>query len=260
MKIHQIRNATVLITYGGKKFLVDPYLAEKEVYPGFEGTVNSHLRNPRVELKTPMETILDVDAVIVTHLHADHWDEAAVKIVPKGLKIFAQNYTDAELLKAQGFTDVNLLSFETKVGNVTLTRAPGQHGSDEAYFMAGELLGSVCGVVFRAEGEKTLYLSGDTVWNDYVVKNIETYLPEVIVVPAGDAQVPGLGSIIMNTADIRKLYDAAPKSRIVANHIDAVNHCVLSRAELRDFLKQNQMEDRVLVPEDGEELDGLALH
>ena len=93
-----------------------------------------------------------------------------------------------------------------------------------------------------------------------MVKNLETYSPEVVVVPAGDAQVPGLGSIIMNTADIRKLYDAAPKSRIVANHLDAVNHCVLSRAELRDFLKQNQMEDRVFVPEDGEELDGLALH
>lgn len=252
MKIHQIRNATVLITYGGKKFLVDPYLAGKGAYPGFEGTVNSHLRNPRVELKTPMETILDVDAVIVTHLHVDHWDEAAVKLVPKDIKIFAQNYSDAELLKAQGFTDVNLLSFETKVGDVTLTRTRGQHGSDRAYFMAGELLGSVCGVVFRAEGEKTLYLSGDTVWNEYVAQNLEAFSPEVILVPAGDAQVPGLGSIIMNTADIRKLYDAAPNSRIVANHLDAVNHCVLSRSELRNFLKQNQMDDRVLVPADSE--------
>lgn len=254
MKILQVRNATVLLNFGGKKFLVDPYLAEREAYPGFEGTVNSHLRNPRVELKTPLETILDVDAVIVTHLHADHWDEAAVKLVPKGIKVFAQNYSDAELLKAQGFTDVNMLSFETKLGDVTLTRTPGQHGSDQAFFMAGELLGSVCGVVFRAEGEKTLYLAGDTVWHDYVNKNLESYSPDIIVVPAGDAQVPGLGSIIMNRSDVKKLYDAAPKAMIVTNHLEAVNHCVLSRAELREFLKNNRMESRVFVPEDGEEL------
>ena len=33
MKLHQIRNATLIVTYGGKRFLVDPYLAEKDAYP-----------------------------------------------------------------------------------------------------------------------------------------------------------------------------------------------------------------------------------
>ncbi|KKX56399.1 hypothetical protein EDM54_05460 [Brevibacillus borstelensis] len=34
--------------------------------------------------------------------------------------------------------------------------------------------------------------------------------------------------------------------------IAANNHCLLERKELRDFLKDNQLADRVLVPEDGE--------
>ena len=38
MKIHQIRNATLIVTFGGKRFLVDPYLADKDAYPGCVGT------------------------------------------------------------------------------------------------------------------------------------------------------------------------------------------------------------------------------
>jgi L-ascorbate metabolism protein UlaG (beta-lactamase superfamily) len=77
MKITQVRNATLLIDYAGTRFLVDPMLAPKGSYPAFEGTANSHLRNPLVELPLPMAQLLDVDAVIVTHDHLDHWDETA---------------------------------------------------------------------------------------------------------------------------------------------------------------------------------------
>lgn len=41
MKIQQIRNATLIIEYAGTRFLIDPLLAEKGAYPGFEGTANS---------------------------------------------------------------------------------------------------------------------------------------------------------------------------------------------------------------------------
>ena len=34
--IHHIRNATTKITYNGVTFLVDPMLAPKEYYPGFD--------------------------------------------------------------------------------------------------------------------------------------------------------------------------------------------------------------------------------
>ena len=52
-----IRNATAKINYAGVNFLLDPYLAPKGKYPGFEGTLNSHLRNPLIEL--PMDAKLD---------------------------------------------------------------------------------------------------------------------------------------------------------------------------------------------------------
>ena len=33
MNIHQIRNATIVVEYAGKKFLIDPMLAEKGTIP-----------------------------------------------------------------------------------------------------------------------------------------------------------------------------------------------------------------------------------
>lgn len=255
MKLHHIRNATLIVTYGGKRFLVDPYLGEKDAYPGFEGTVNSEIRNPRVALNTPMETILDFDALILTHLHPDHFDEAAAKLLPRDRKVFVQDYSDAELIKAMGFADVQPLGVETEFEGITLSRTRGQHGSDQAYVYGGELLGSVMGVVFRSEGEKTLYIAGDTVWNDMVSTNLEMFKPDVIVLAAGDAQVPGLGSIIMGTADVKAVHDAAPDAQIVANHMEAVNHCVLTRADLKAFAAANSMTDRLSIPADDETME-----
>ncbi|KZY40556.1 hypothetical protein A3731_12655 [Roseovarius sp. HI0049] len=255
MKLHQIRNATLIVTYAGTRFLVDPYLAEKGTYPGFEGTVNSEIRNPRVPLSTPMETILDFDALILTHLHPDHFDEAAIKLLPRDRPVFVQDYSDAELIKALGFTDVRPLGIETKFGDVTLSRTRGQHGTDEAHVYGAELLGNVMGVVFRAEGEKTLYLAGDTIWNRMVETNLEMFKPDVIVLAAGDARVPGLGSIIMGTSDVKAVHDAAPEAQIVASHMETVNHCVLSRAELMSFATDNGMSERLSIPADNEMLE-----
>lgn len=69
MNITHIRNATQIIHYAGKRFLIDPMLADKGAWPGFPGTARSELRNPLVELPFSRDKIVDVDAVIVTHTH-----------------------------------------------------------------------------------------------------------------------------------------------------------------------------------------------
>ncbi|MCZ0927214.1 MBL fold metallo-hydrolase [Halomonas janggokensis] len=252
MKIKQVRNATLLVEFGGSRFLIDPFLAEKDTYPGIPGTVNDHIRNPRVELATPMEEILDVDAVIVTHTHEDHWDEAAIRIIPKDLPLFAQHEDDAALIREQGFTDVRLLRESTQFQQVTIIKAPGQHGSDEAISVMGDILGQVCGLVFQHIDERVLYVAGDTIWNQYVESNLEAYTPDVIVLNAGDAQVPGVGSIIMNTEDVKRVYDASPQATLIASHMETVNHCVLTRAELKAFSEKHGMTDRLVIPADNE--------
>lgn len=253
MKVQQIRNATVILDYAGTRFLVDPMLSPKGTFPAFPGTPNAHLMNPTVDLPVPMEDILNVDAVIVTHDHMDHWDDAAQKRVPKHLPLFVQNESDRETIQGSGFSNVRVLNGELEFQGITMIKTAGQHGSDDIMASpAGELLGHVCGVVFKHPREKTLYLAGDTVWNDYVRSALTEHQPEVAILNAGDAQVLELGSIIMGQQDVYEVHKAAPQATLIATHLESVNHALLTRNDLRRFAIEMGMADSLLVPEDGE--------
>jgi L-ascorbate metabolism protein UlaG (beta-lactamase superfamily) len=254
MKITQIRNATLVVETGGVRFLVDPMLSDTETLPPFANTPNGDRRNPLVALPVPAETLADVDAVIVTHTHLDHWDPAAAGILPKTLPFFVQHQADADKIGADGFSDLRLLSADSSFEGVALTKTPGQHGSEETMRKIGDRLGQVCGVIFRHPDEPVLYLAGDTVWNTLVADTLAQQRPDVVVLNAGDAQINGMGSIIMNAADVAHVARAAPDAQIVATHMEAVNHAMLSRSDLRDFARQEGFDARLSVPEDGETL------
>ncbi|WP_433747897.1 MBL fold metallo-hydrolase [Falsibacillus pallidus] len=250
MNIQQIRNATILVHYAGKKFLIDPFLGEKGSYPPFPNSVRQDEKNPLVSLPMAVEKLIeDVDAVIVTHLHLDHYDEAAKKILPKNMKMFVQNEGDASSVAGDGFLNVEILREDTVFEGIQLIKTNGQHGRGEIV----KRMGKVCGVVLKHSSEKTLYVAGDTVWNGDVDQAIRTHQPEIIVVNAGDNQLLEGGSLVMGKEDVYEVVKAAPQAKIIASHMEAVNHWKLSREELKRFLEENGVSENVLVPEDGEE-------
>ncbi|MCV2223977.1 MBL fold metallo-hydrolase [Pseudomonas mercuritolerans] len=257
--LQQVRNATVKISYGDTTFLIDPMLSKKGTYPGFENTYRSNLRNPLVDLtESPEKVISGVDAVIVTHTHLDHWDDAAQKALPKDIPLFTQHEEDVKLIRSQGFKNVRVLTDEAEFGGVKITKTSGQHGTDKMYAAPplAKLLGEAMGVVFQAPGYKTLYVAGDTIWRKEVDQTIEKYHPEVIVLNAGKAKVNGFeGAIIMGEEDVLRASKAAKDAKIVAVHMDAVNHMSLTRKELRAYVKQHGIESRVDIPEDGASLE-----
>ena len=253
MNIQQIRNATLTVEYGGQKFLIDPMLSKKGEFDPFLPAERDD-RNPLVELPMSVDEILDgVDAVIITHTHEDHFDQAAKDQLPKDIKMFMQDEQDAELAKEAGFTNIEVMEEEVGIdfNGVELTEVDGRHGHGETAVIAG----NVMGIVFQHTDEKTVYLAGDTVWYEKVQEIIDTYKPEVIMLNGGENQFvePGpVGSLIMDKEDIYEVHKAAPEADIIVSHMEAVNHWGLSREELKNFINEKGIQSKVLVPDDGE--------
>ncbi|HEY0608197.1 MAG TPA: MBL fold metallo-hydrolase, partial [Chitinophaga sp.] len=85
-KIRLLRHSTLLLEINGKRILVDPMLSKKEALDPVPNAANSD-RIPLVDLPVDdheLETLLqNIDAVLVTHTHRDHWDVAAQQLIPK---------------------------------------------------------------------------------------------------------------------------------------------------------------------------------
>lgn len=252
--IQLIRNATLVFNYAGKQFLIDPMFASKGTYPGFEGTANSHLRNPLVELPVPVESLINPDAIIVSHLHPDHWDEAAIKMLPKDKPVYAQNKQDAVAIESVGFKDVRILSDKSHFENIKFQKTEAQHGSDELYAnpQLAAILGEASGFFFKEKGQKSVYFVGDAVWTNSFESNLKRLKPDVIVLNTGFAQVNGFGAIIMGKEDVTRVNKILPKATIIAVHMEAINHCVLSRKELAEYVNSNGISDKVIIPTDGQ--------
>lgn len=249
MKLQLWRHATVLLHIDELRILVDPYLADKDAFPAIPNTANTN-RNPGTALPFADETLqqqLDqLDAVIVTHLHPDHWDTVAQERVPKRLPLFCQP-EDEEILISQGFLQVIPIQDELTWNNIRITRTGGQHGKGEI----GKMMAPVSGFVLNNKQEK-IYIAGDTIWCEEVMAALEDLQPQFVVVNAGAAEFVQGGPITMTADDVKEVISAAGVQQTIAVHMDTVNHCLLLRKDLRAYLQENGLTDKCLVPEDGE--------
>lgn len=258
MKITQVRNATIVVEYNNTKFLIDPWLMPKDYMPGFDTAINSQIHQPRVELPFEIEKIIDVDAVIVTHIHPDHWDEFAEKSLDKNIKIFVQSYIDKGYIVSKGFRNVEIvLESGTKYNDIILYKTRTQHGRREIVKPLCDSIGmpyDAMGIVFKSENEKTLYIAGDTIWCDEVDTALKRYSPNVIIVNACAATLLNGECIIMNIEDVKNVLNAAPDAKVIASHLDTVSHLSVTRKDLKEFKTKNHI-DNLLIPNDGETLD-----
>ena len=240
-----VRHATLVLDYGGRRLLVDPMLGDEGSAPPIEDSPNQR-PNPLVPLPFPGdELVADLDAALVTHLHEDHLDDAAERLLPRSLPLACQP-DDAHELRSRGFEDVRPVDGVIDLLGIAVVRTDGQHGTGEI----AEAMAPVSGFVLSAPGEPVIYLAGDTIWCDQVGHALTTHAPDVVVVNAGGARFNEGDPITMTPADVIAVAEAAPGAQVVAVHMDAINHCVDTRADLHQAADGGH----ILVPEDGDAL------
>jgi L-ascorbate metabolism protein UlaG (beta-lactamase superfamily) len=251
MKIQLLRHATCLICFKGKKILLDPVLSPAGVMEAIPDVPNS-ASNPLVNLPDNInlnDLLNNLDAILITHTHRDHFDSAAMELLPKDIPLFCQPQ-DTVKIETAGFLKVHPITESISWDNITIDRTSGQHGTGEI----GLKMAPVSGFVLKAVSEPTLYITGDTIWCPEVRQTLQKYQPQIIISFAGGAQFHEGDPITMTKSDILNLTQTAPQAKIVVVHMEAWNHCRLSRNELNAFLKEKSLTGQVIVPENGEEL------
>jgi L-ascorbate metabolism protein UlaG (beta-lactamase superfamily) len=247
MRIQLIRHATLLVDYHGLKLLVDPMLSDAGAQLPIDHSPNPR-NNPLVPLPIPAtELVSRIDAVLVTHTHRDHWDLAAAQLIAKHVPLLGQP-EDEQRFRSEGFTGVQPVHDSTQLSGIAIDRTGGQHGTGEV----GKKMAPVSGFVLRAPGEPALYIAGDTIWCAEVGNALAKFDPHVIVVNTGAAQFLEGDPITMTADNVITTCQHAPNARLIAVHMEAVNHCLLTRDDLSFQLEAARVTPQVAIPEDGE--------
>ncbi|QSW87849.1 MULTISPECIES: MBL fold metallo-hydrolase [Flavobacterium] len=249
MKIHHLRNATLVIETEENVILVDPMLGKRKTIPPFTIFRYNPKRNPLVALpKNSREILSKVTHCLITHLHPDHIDKAGeVFLRRKSIPVIC-NVKDEKKLTQRGLNIIQTLEYWTPqpfLGG-RIIGIPAVHG----YGFIAKLMGNVMGFFIELPNEKTVYISSDTIFTDDVQKVLIELKPDISTVACGTARLDIGQPLLMKMNDILRFVTLAP-GKVFANHLEALNHCPTTREELKRALSQNNLLSKTAIPNDG---------
>lgn len=256
MKLHHLRNATFVLEAAGERILVDPMLGRRGQAPPLAVLRSRPKRNPTVDLPPNAGQALDgITAGLITHFrrgHVDHLDRAGRKLLKaRGVPVWCRA-GDQGPLRRRGIDARPVAPQETVpfVAGGTVTAFPAVHG----YGVTARLMGPGAGYLVELPDEPSVYISGDTVLTPHVREVLAERRPGVAIMAAGTAQLDVGRPILMPLDEQMEFVRLAP-GVVVANHLEAVNHCQTSRADLAERLAAEGLAGRVRIPADGEVVD-----
>ena len=255
MIIHHLRNATMVIESGEHYILVDPMLGAKGKGMPFSLVRQKLKLNPIVDLPQGAEQILEkINHCLITHcqkLHFDHLDKVGKQFLRKHqIPITCGKGDEAFLKRRKLFVQTTIKTWESinYIGG-ELAAIPAKHG----YGWIHKMMANGVGYFLALPNEPTLYISGDTILTEQVRRALMEFQPDIAVMAAGAAQLDIGKPILMTMDDMVEFVELAPK-KVIANHLEALNHCPTTRGQLQNALAQKGLLEKVIIPEDGAEL------
>jgi L-ascorbate metabolism protein UlaG (beta-lactamase superfamily) len=170
-RIEWLGHSSYRVEWGGKVLLMDPVLSRRVSIA------------PRLMETPPAEVLTGADAILVSHAHMDHLDNATLgRIQPCDLYLPR---------KSEGFLNRivrarhRVLPFERdaviEIGPLTITVVAARHGGWRYPWQRGYF---ACGFVIH-DGSTALYYAGDTAWGEHFESIREQFHPDIAILPIG---------------------------------------------------------------------------
>jgi L-ascorbate metabolism protein UlaG (beta-lactamase superfamily) len=232
-----IGTATTILRLGEFTLLTDPNFLHRgqRVHLGY-GLFSQRRTEPAMQ----PEGLPPLDAVVLSHLHGDHFDRIARARLARELPVITTAHA-ARRLRRWGFRSAQALrtwqSWYLARGDqrLTITAVPGQHGPAGVHRLLPPVMGSVVQLRRPGEPELQVYITGDTL-NRPMLREVGERFPglDAMVIHLGGTRVLG----VLVTMDGRQGTDLMRQIRpgvTVPVHYDDYP---VFRSPLSDFLDE----------------------
>lgn len=164
-------HATLCIEWAGLRLLADPVAA------------NCVKVAPRLFSEPVLDVAASCDAVLLTHAHMDHMDNATLEQLPPSRIILpagSERFLSAAVKLKHAIVPIQW-GQPLQMGAVEIVAVPAVHGGWRYPWQRGLF---ACGYVIRLNGE-VLYLAGDTATGPHFQQIRDAYAPQYAVLPIG---------------------------------------------------------------------------
>ena len=163
-----IGNATTVLRLGDFTVLTDPAFgpAGSRVHLGY-GAWTRRLTDPAL----PALDLAEVDAVLLSHLHGDHFDRAARRRLAPSLPIITTPQAERRLRRrhfdaVRGLPTWECYEWTRDRQRLRVTAVPGRHGPGPVDALLPDVMGSVLELEQDGRRALTLYITGDTLYDE----------------------------------------------------------------------------------------------
>ena len=225
------------------RFLIDPILYKKNTLKPIKGGINQN--NPLIDIPVDESVLKNIDIILLTHLHYDHFDPGILKFYGINVPIICCTDYKKKLSKFS-FSNISFVKDKIERNGMEIFLTKGKHGTG----IVGMIMGKSYGFVIKTRDKNVVYITGDTIWCKPVEETIENYNPNYIIGFAGSATINKV-HITLDENDIKSILEKAPNAKIIVNHMDAWNHCLLTKEKLKKSVENKNLN----IPNDGETIN-----
>jgi L-ascorbate metabolism protein UlaG (beta-lactamase superfamily) len=233
-----VGNATTVIRWGPFALLTDPNFLHRgqHAYLG-HGLTSRRLTEPAIGVE---EVPADLDLIVLSHLHGDHWDRLARRHLDRSLPVLTTPHAARRLRRlhrfprALGMPTWKVHAFAKGDATLRVTALPGLHAPGIAQRLLPPVMGSLLEFGSTSgEVEQRLYISGDTLMFEGV-REIARRCPgiDLSLLHLGGTRLPGGLLVTMDAAQGADMIEALEPARAIPIHYD--DYTVM-KSPLADF-------------------------